>query len=279
MRKRASATWLFVLLHALFVPVASGQGRSSHMVIFPLESPPEHVELVHELTQTLIEESKSRKMHVTTAQATFTDTALIAGCAEPSDDCYQRILDQLNADHGVTGTISPSGEGSVKVELVYFRRDAEPVKKTFEVETARASEEAVASVPELLGEPASPSGGSFSVSSVKKSSWIVMGSGGGAMAVGMMFWVLASRQQTRVNEAAVGTVAELERLADLENSAKRRATIGNVFFFGGLTAVTVGALLAYRQGKRSAAEEGAMTFAPMPVQGGMGLSLTVGWSP
>jgi hypothetical protein len=290
------------LVLALGSTAAHAQARSGarkpRVVVFPLESslPPERDWLAGGLSERVARESRQRGMVVIPAQATFNDTALIAGCETPEDDgCYERLLDQLGADVGVTGTVAPAEEPEqVQVALVYFRRGVAPV--TIEVTAEdELSGEAVAealqplldepiSEPEPVAEPepepeASPGGAlSFSLGQVEPRSWLVLGSGGGMVGAGMAFWLLASQKEAEIAKAPVNTVAELERLASLETKARRQALIGNVLFGAGLAATAVGAVLVVRNGLvREAPAAPAVTVSPMLLTDGMGVAITVGW--
>ena len=90
----------------------------------------------------------------------------------------------------------------------------------------------------------------FSLDQVERTSWAITGAGGGAMAAGAVFWLLANQRQGQIDSAQRDSVADLQRLEGLEDSASRRALIGNVLVVGGLATVVVGTVMAVRQGLR-----------------------------
>lgn len=293
--KRLSALAMAGLICAVLPSRASAQEDGdgpTRMVIFPLESSlPEgqNPRLAGELSARLVAESEQRGMRVTRARASFADTMFIAGCAERSGDCYERILDQLGADRGMDGRIEAAdGQGRVRVELVHFRRGGEPVTRSFEAEAAAAPGQIAEVAPSLLdgddGESFLTWDGALATERVSWGSWAAIGGGGALMGTGVVFWILASREQVRVENARTDTPADLERLVAIEDSAQRRATIGNVLFATGVTAAVVGLVLAVQQGRSAdagapAEPDDSVTLAPMPIRGGLGVTFTMEWSP
>lgn len=97
--------------------------------------------------------------------------------------------------------------------------------------------------------------------------------GGGALvAVGLGAWGLAALKQGDIDDAPTSTAADLERLADLESSARTYATTGNVLVIAGAVAVTAGAVWWWKVGKRA-----DVAVSPMVGRDGSGVALEGRW--
>lgn len=71
--------------------------------------------------------------------------------------------------------------------------------------------------------------------------------GGGVMAVaGLGFWALAAGKQSSIDDAPTATADDLDRLADLEDSGRRYASIGNGLVIAGGIAAAAGAVWWWR---------------------------------
>jgi hypothetical protein len=302
-----SRTWgmmvVLIGLVQLGLPGSALAQDKRAMVIFPLESSlsdKEHADVPRQLVEVLVRESKSRGMKVTTAQATFPETAFLLGCDPESSSCPQTILEQLGADHAILGSVEPGGDpGRVKVTLVHIGRHVPPVRQTFEIETEQAEDQMSAALPPLFGgesadgqgelvvtptqtptltpTPADSGSAGFAFDRVKHSSWGLLGGGAVGMVTGIVLWGLASGDQSKINDAPLLTLQDFERLRSLERSASRKATFGNICFVSGLAAATVGAVLAYKQARIPVTAETNVIVAPMLRNDGMGITLTLGW--
>jgi hypothetical protein len=282
---------LVLLVQIGFAGSAHAQAQR-RMVVFPLESSltdEQHADVPDELAKVLARESQKRDMKVTTAQASFSETALITGCDPEDASCHQTILEQIGADHAILGTVEPGDDGRVRISLVHISRHVPPVQQTIEIEAAQADEQLTAALPPLFGDSASGEGdvvvtppttgggggSSLEFGRVKHSSWALLGGGAAVMITGTVLWGLASRNQTQIDDLPLVTLQDFDKLRSLERSAKRKATFGNISFVAGLAAASVGAWLAYRQAKVST--ESSIMVTPTPMEDGMGVTLTVGW--
>jgi hypothetical protein len=302
-----SRTWGMMLvligLVQLGIPGSALAQDKRAMVIFPLESSltsKEDAHIPRKLVEILIRESKNRGMKVTTAQATFTETAFLMGCDPELSSCPQTILEQIGADHAILGRVEPSeNAGRVRVSLVHIGRHVPPVRRTFEIETEQAEEQLTAALPPLFGgesadgqenlivtptptptltpTPGESGGSGLAFDRIKHSSWGLLGGGTAVMVTGIVLWGLASSDQSRINDSPLLTLQDFERVRSLERSASRKATFGNLCFVTGLATATLGAVLAYKQARIPAIAETNVIVAPMPLNGGMGITLTLGW--
>ena len=94
--------------------------------------------------------------------------------------------------------------------------------------------------------------------------------------MGIVFWLLASSSQSDVDSLEVGSVADLERLVELEDRTRTRANIGNALVLTGTLTAAVGVVLGARQGlvrKQSA----GIDVAPMATENSVGITLTIDW--
>lgn len=296
----SSTRLLAIIGIALWLPLdAFAQGAATpadpvtRMIVFPFDTslPPSFSNVSAKLTYVLVRESENRKMAVSVAKASLADTAAIVGCSLPDRDCEQRILQQLGADEAIHGSAAPAAEpGRVTIELQRLRASSPPVSKSVELVADDAdmlSAELGTIIPDFLdtattAEASGDSGGlAFDRSRVRRSSWIVAGSGAGMSALGVVFWALASKSQHDINRAPTDSAADLERLVELEARGKQRALIGNTLIGIGMLTATLGAILVYQQGSGgpSSSQRGqAVHVMPMAMAGGMGLTVTMGWS-
>ncbi len=105
--------------------------------------------------------------------------------------------------------------------------------------------------------------------------WISVG-GAVAVAGGATMWALASSRQDEIDAAPTDTPAQLEHLADLEASARTRATVGNLLVIGGAVAVSTGVVLYLARGRRIEADTGTVVGAGV-VPGGAALTIGGAW--
>lgn len=116
-------------------------------------------------------------------------------------------------------------------------------------------------------------------SPIDTTSWALIGSGAALVGVGGIFWLAADSKQADIERAPVATAEDLERLEDLESSARTRANLGNLFVAAGFIAAGVGitrVVLRARRGDRahSSPPDSSIDVAPVPVKGGAALTLT-----
>jgi hypothetical protein len=116
----------------------------------------------------------------------------------------------------------------------------------------------------------------FDAQRVEQSSWIVAGTGGAALSIGVVFWLLASSSQSDVDSLEVGDVADLERLVALEERTRTRANIGNALVLTGTLTAAVGVFLGARQGLVRKQPAG-IGVAPMATETSVGITLTIDW--
>ena len=288
-----------LLLGALCAP-AYGQGspiKKEKVVIFPLKGQLSgaNAGAPDKLTTVLERAVRKRARGVNRVTASVEDTAMISGCDPSSKECRAMMLDQLDAQRGMTGKVTEGSEpDTLTVTIEQFDRKGKTSRRVFTVSANKSEQELEGALPATFGEPVPPayahvvgdSSGdmffSFSRKGVKRSSYYVMGGGGALMLTGGLFWLAASSQQGEIDEAPTGTAEDLQALAALEDSAQTKATLGNVFFFSGAVVLGVGVFMAVRQGmsaesNTNPAATKTAVWAPMPLRDGLGMSFSTSW--
>ncbi len=290
-----------LLWQSTSLPLARAQAADRVLVI-PLEStvPDAQADIVLAFNLALaqlIEQDATTK--VTVAQTSLEDTMAIVGCSERSASCLTRVAEALEVDYIVFGSAAPGDTADTfAITLVVARRDgaAAPVEHSFSVQSAEVTtaESAFAgsapagflraSAPTSPGESPAPAAGpsagdrsyTFDLDRVERTSWIVTGTGGALFGAGVVFWLLASSSQGDVNNHPLDSVADFDRLVELEDRTRNRATIGNALVVTGAVTAVVGAVLAVRQGlvrERPA----SITVTPMVTGTSVALTLVLGW--
>jgi hypothetical protein len=294
----------FLLWQSFDQPRARAQ-EADPVLVIPLEStvPDAQADMVLSFNLALarlIEQDPSAK--VTVAQTSLEDTMAIVGCSERSASCLTRVARALEVDYIVYGSAAPGdAPGTFEVTVVVARRGREqpPVEHRFTVQSTEPATaesafteaapagilrktEATSNTREQPVAPpaAAPSSAgnrslTFDLDRVEQSSWIVAGTGGALFGAGVVFWLLASSSQGEINSHTVDTVADFDRLVELEDRTRNRATIGNVLVITGTGVAITGIVLAVRQGL--VREESAITVTPTASGDSVGISLSIDW--
>jgi hypothetical protein len=95
---------------------------------------------------------------------------------------------------------------------------------------------------------------------------------GGALAViGLGVWGIAAMKQGDIDDAPTGTMAELERLEDMEGSARAYARVGNGLVIAGAITLAAGAVWWWKVGREP------VTVTPVVGPDGAGVVLGGRW--
>jgi hypothetical protein len=287
-----------LLGHVLHPPAAHAQGKGRVLVV-PLEStaPDAQAEIVRAFDKALAHALQREAATVTVAQTSLSDAMAIVGCSERSAPCLSRVAEALAVDYIVFGAVTPADRPETfEVTLVVARRndDEQPSEDRFLVRATVAAEAERAfaeTTPSSLLAPRTPPmaqvsprpGGSdggqgFDFARVDRSSWIVTGTGGALLSMGIVFWLLASSSQSDVDSLEIGSVADLERLVALEERTATRAGVGNALVLTGTMTAAVGIVMAVRQGLERKQPAG-IDLAPTATATSVGITLTIDWSP
>jgi hypothetical protein len=295
-----------LLWQATSLPLARAQEadqETDRVLVIPLEStvPDAQADIVLAFNLALaqlIEQDATTK--VTVAQTSLEDTMAIVGCSERSASCLTRVAEALEVDYIVFGSAAPGdAPDAFAITLVVARRDgaATPVEHRFSVQSAEvataesafagsapagflraatATEPAQGAAPAAGGSSSAGDRYSFDLDRVEQTSWVVTGTGGALVGVGVVFWLLASSGQSDVNNHPLDSVADFDRLVELEDRTRNRATIGNALVVTGAVTAVVGAVLAVRQGLVRE-QPASVTVAPMVTGTSVGLTLVLDW--
>ena len=96
---------------------------------------------------------------------------------------------------------------------------------------------------------------------------------GGALAVlGLGAWSIAAVKQGDIDDAPTSSAADLERLADMESSARGYANVGNGLVIAGVVTAAAGAVWWWKVGR---ARDTAVT--PVVTGDGAGVMLRGRW--
>ena len=247
-----------------------------------------------QFTQVVSDVLTSRGNEVVTAKARGSDISGIAGCTAETPDCFRDVATTIGVDAVVFGSVQTNADGKTTVTLTHVSSDAEVRTRAIELE-ATNTEDAVAELRPLVDDfianrpvdgegdgrdfvaptvaQPEPSRG-MDFGRVKAHAWVALGGGGAAMALGAIFYSLASSKQSEVDDAPTDTGDDIRRLMDLEASGKRYTTIGNVLMIAGSISAVVGGVLVIMQARARPAER-ATTIGMGPVSGGSGMALTL----
>jgi hypothetical protein len=101
--------------------------------------------------------------------------------------------------------------------------------------------------------------------------------GGGLVVLSLIMWGEASSTQGDINTAPTKTVGDFHNLQNLENQGAAYATLGNVFFVGGIVTAAVSSYFFWRnRTAHSNANATQAMVAPTLFDHGAGLALTIG---
>jgi hypothetical protein len=299
----------------MHLPAAHAQVEGRVLVV-PLDSsvPAARADIVQAFNLALASSLQREAKTVTIGQTSIDDTMAIVGCSERSQSCLSRVAEALAVDYIVFGSVAPSGQpDTYEITIRVARREGDdpPSEERFSVQATLATEVpdafAGAAPPRLLlsgaqatsqepaqtpaqpepAEPAAPGAGpagpdqaggglTFDAQRVEQSSWIIAGTGGAVLSMGIVFWLLASSSQSDVDSLEVDSVADLERLVELEDRTRTRANIGNALVLTGTLTAAVGVFLGARQGLVRKQPTG-IDVAPMATDTSVGITLTIDW--
>ncbi len=277
----SAAGWTLALAAAVgFVAPARASSLDSRVMVLPSEgeAPATLAGLADALTAAVARGARRTTATVAQAAATLADTAAVVGCDPSGRDCLDAVAAALNVDQLLIVRITSVPAGA-EVEITAATREAAPVTRRFRVRPATREADLAAietAVPDMLeagearaglppegtGAP-SPSGGPpdpiptgppvgppVDPGTGRSDAWrgpaIAVGAGGAVALAGAAFWGLSLATQGDIDAAPTETTADLDRLADLEDTGRRNALIGNVLVVGGAVVIAGGAVWWYR---------------------------------
>lgn len=206
---------------------------------------------------------------------TFGDAATAAGCTTDDPGCGHEVIQALGVDQILTARLVWRDDHGV-VEVSAITLDTRTISRADFVvspDTRDADLDAIRqSVPGMLGlrvrpadKPAVPVTVTVVPPVARAPSRVppAMVVGGGVVMVGgVIAWALAAQLQRQIDDAPVGTPAELEEVVALEDRTAFRAMVGNVMVIAGALATAAGGVWWYadRRGRGRTTVE----IAPAP---------------
>jgi hypothetical protein len=238
-------------------------------------------------------------------QASFDDSAAVAGCAAPDPPCFAKVAEALGVDYVVIGTVTPAPggtataslklykDGTVSEHIVKLAGDLDAMVQTMAQDvpplftgarppaapTSPALAEPRPASPPMAPRPApapEPAPEPDGFARVGTTSWIIAGAGLAVTAASLIVFAQAKSKQDEVDQAPTRTPEELDRLVELEDQGERLTNIGNILLIGGAAAlVTGGGLILWQRFSDGGDDDHKVSLSPIPLRGGMGVSLEV----
>jgi len=245
-------------------------------------------------TQTLAKLAESSGTRTMSARVAKSDITTLVGCSEESNACYAEVAATLGVNELVFGKVKKGKNGKLEVTLtrvhpnsakktrtrtfVVSGRNMKTAEKEFGTEAEKFLAEKVVETPEptpppVTTQPPAKKPG-FSFSRVKGYTWGITIGGVASFLVGGALLSLASSKQSDVDDAAADSVADLERLRDLESSGKTLSAFGNSMLIVGAAASLAGAYLIYTQGSAKPEEKRTISVGPTARGRGVAFSLS-----
>lgn len=274
--------------------------RPAQILLIPIggELPESFAGLPAKLTATTADAIRAHGAEPVTAKIEAADIAAVTGCPAESRECFDLIASTIDVGEVVFGTVEPaeSGEG-VDISLTSIRPDETPWQRRIHLD-ATDEDQAVAQFQEPVArflrreEPQpkpdltvkqppppppvqkQPDMSAFSLARVKPYSWALTGGGGLLIGLGIYMLVQAADKHDDLVNARDETVADLERMKDIEEDGKRLTSLGNGFLIGGAVFAIAGIALGARQATTRPEQKPApVSVTPVAVRGGAGFSL------
>lgn len=284
-----------VALVVLATRAVAAADEPGQILILPFTSSTEMTADAEVLAQVMTRTATALGHEAISAQASRADVAVLSGCPPDDNACYETVAETVGVDRVVFGSVESAPGGGLEVTMILVEPGTEPRRRTAVVAAggrqALESEFGAHARALLTGEPppqdeqlqvdltppapVTAPGPGFSFGRVEPYSWAITGGGLALIGVGSLLLVSAADKQDQVDSAPTDTVADLERLRDLEDSGRSRTRWGNVALIAGGVAAVTGIALVIKQGSASPDEPPAASVAPTSIAGGFGLSITV----
>jgi hypothetical protein len=234
---------------------------------------------------------------LTTASATFGETASMVGCDPHATGCTDTVLTTLQADEIVWGTATTSPDGTITFVVHRASRGVVPHEQTAQIAPNDPPDRAEATLQPLFGGRDTSSSGTVAPpgagpnqggvpprgsgvatrSSSSMAPWsrdkklgigLAVG-GGAALLIGLALWASESSVQSQIDSAPTNTLADIQSLKSLEGTAEGYAWSGNVMVVIGLAAGGAATYYLWRD------HQAHLTVAPVPVDHGTGATFVM----
>jgi hypothetical protein len=248
-----------------------------------------------QVTKALAAAATNSGASVETSAASRAQVTDLSDCKNEAPACMQEMLDAVSADIIILGNLVATEGGLILTVKQVTRGEPDKVDthvlkgadspelegqidaiaaNTFNTEVAKPIVKIVKDVPPPISEKP-PGASSFELSRVNTAAWAVTGGGAGLVVVGAIMLAVASGKQGDVDDAPDETLDDINKLRDMEDSAKRFELFGNSFLIAGAVTTAAGITWAVLQARRGGpAESSQVVLAPSPTDGGAMVNLT-----
>jgi hypothetical protein len=289
MRQRTVGLLTSALALQLVAPAAADPRK---VLVLPVEGTADAATRA-KLTGLVVRLSRALDGQVTTAEATFSDTALAVGCEPRAASCRDEVLATLAVDELVWATATRDGaqtrlivrrtvKGAPPRELATTITASDPAERVDAAITPLfappGASESPAPVPNLAAAGPPPAATPAAPTLVaqrtpnddRNTGLIISISGGVGLGLGLALWASYASLQGSIDDHPTRTREDFDELRTLEDRAATRALAGDILVVAGLATLSVGAyyLLRPARGHRVA-------IAPAPLAHGAGLTLTI----
>lgn len=282
----------------LLVATTAGASAGSSITVFPLSAgklPAALSKAPQKMTDAL-----AKLVEAEVANVPIEDAAGLLDCDPEATACLEAVSRSVKAKRIVFGAISTDEEGAIKVTVTRFDPGPDRQQRTFTLVSTTAdgmAEEIARVAAPLFGkpkvdvdepppghdpkdvEPEDPLGDppkGTPHGSISGLTWGLLGGGGAATALGVLFLVQASGIADDVRSAKHDTPDDFARLTALEDTGRTRQYLGAGFLAVGSVALAYGIYRAVSEHKAPASEARAMRITPVPLEDGAALVFTVG---
>lgn len=276
----------------------------ARVMVLPAEGAATDSKLPADLSAALTAGARRVTPNVQKSTASLGDTAVIVGCDPADQACLESVAAALNVDQMLLVTVKSESGGDVTVEVTAISREAEPVTQQFVVRVATRKQDLAkieAAVPGMLDAEAAAAeggdggdggavtgggdGGTGSVTdpglvggtgpepgpdpdrdrvSSTRAPMVVTIAGGAIAVLGLGAWTIAAVKQGSIDDAPTATAEDLERLEDMESSARTYASTGNGLVIGGAIAAIAGGIWWWKVSRADdAAPASGLVVSPM----------------
>lgn len=297
--KRLAVFVLIILGLGLGLGLAPAVAAASHTIlVLPVDGTADAATRA-KLTARIVKLSKGLDGQVSTAQATFADTALAVGCEPQAPGCSEQVIATLGVDELVWATATQErgqtklvvrrtmkGAATRELSMTIAWDDApariDAAMAPLFTPSSAAPESAVsgptAPTPGPRIAPPSPTGEIVpeqvppgrAGDHRDRTAGIAFAAGGGvALVLGLALWGSYASLQESIDNHPTSSRGDFDDLKALEDRAATYAITGDCLVVVGLAAGGLGAYYLYRDHRRHIA------VTPAPIGNGAGLTLTI----
>ena len=269
---------------AITTTVAAGPRK---VLVLPLDGTADAA-LRTKLAASVQKLSASIDGEVTNGDTTYPETAAAVGCDPNKPSCVDSVLTTLAVDELVWGT-ARTANGKTTITVRRATKGAPVREQSTTIQSPDPADKAEGGLQPLFG-PVAPVGsadvgsGSAVVDAAKplppgppvdtrqRDLGIGLAVGGGAaLIVGLALWSHESGLQSEIDAHAALTLADIQALKKLEDSASAYAWGGNILILIGLGVGAAGGYYLWKDHQHHKA-----TLTPAPVETGTGMTLVLG---